>query len=133
MKRNHQANAMSQISIIYSVFDRHVSLRARNSTRTPIASRPWIRGDMSRFAGWNHLETDQYASGIRRGRTREEAVPVEGTQCPQPAANSEAFSQEIVPIHQGSSFSPFLHRVVRISSRVACNRKASTLWRGGAL
>ena len=43
----------------------------------------------------------QYASGIRRGRTREEAVPVEGTE----AANSEAFSQEIVPIHQGSGFS----------------------------
>ena len=52
---------------------------------------------------------------------------------PSTGRHSEAFSQEIVPIHQGRSFSPFLRRVVRISSRVACNRKASTLWRGGAL
>ena len=46
---------------------------------------------------------------------------------PSTGRHSEAFSQEIVPIHQGKSFSPFLHRVVRMSSRVACNRKASTL------
>ena len=52
---------------------------------------------------------------------------------PPTGRHSEIFSQETVPIHQGRSFSPFLHRVVRISSRVACNRKASTLWRGGAL
>ena len=52
---------------------------------------------------------------------------------PPTGRHSEVFSQEIVLIHQGRSFSPFLHRVVRISSRVACNRKASTLWRGGAL
>ena len=56
-----------------------------------------------------------------------------GHSVPPTGRHSEVFSQEIVLIHQGRSFSPFLHRVVRISSRVACNRKASTLWRGGAL
>ena len=42
----------------------------------------------------NSITHSQYASGFRRGRTREEAVPVEGTQCPQPAANSEAFHKK---------------------------------------
>ena len=36
----------------------------------------------------------QYASGIRRGRTREEAVPVGGTQCPQPAATQKFFHKK---------------------------------------
>ena len=52
---------------------------------------------------------------------------------PPAGRHSEVFSQEIASIHQGRSFSPFLRWVVRISSRVVWNRKASTLWRGGAL
>ena len=46
------------------------------------------------FKSLHHGLTFQYASGIRRGRTREEAVPVGGTQCPQPAATQKFFHKK---------------------------------------
>ena len=55
------------------------------------------RYEIYKYQTKTYLYVTQYASGIRRGRTREEAVLVEGTQCPQPTANSEAY---ITPVEE---------------------------------
>ena len=49
----------------------------------------------------------QYASGIRRGRTQEEAVPVGGTQCLQPAATQKFFHKKQFQFIKAEVFLPF--------------------------
>ena len=81
------------------------------------------------------------AGGNPAGTDTGGAVLVGGTQCPQPAATQKFFSQEIASMREifksqflkVEVFLPFFFGWSGSSSLAAWNRKASTLWRGGAL
>ena len=67
-----------------------------------------------------HRTTRQYASGFRRGRTREEAVPVEGTSALNRPPTQKLFTKNSfqfikaaregvsLTLPQSSSFDPYL-------------------------